>query len=694
MRASTALVSLAAIVGMTSPALAQFPGEKWSVDLVRVEGDAPLGVASAVNFGLRKAGEIYFYGDVSTRLLATVRDASSGIVDLKLIDSRDGSVIGERRGLPFAPVEGDVEPGSSAARSISDSVRAAALDWMGGLGCGDGCAVAVNNGAVEELIAAVTEKPAPAPTPAAKPEPEPTLAETPVIVDTPKAAEIPALADDTAPVEQPVVAIKDPEPAPRSVATAKVEPPKAKVEPPETQLATTVAEPKKPRVRVTAPSAAATKPDPKPAAPKIALADPDVSSARKISNQTQREAPALALTSPEPAPRRTAPVEEPAVTTTATEDRPTATAEQSSGLEIAATASDVAAPATPSPALPEPTAGGVAALAELPTATDDSVATSDADTAPRTVTRAPTPETTVPDVPSALAADTPEIEAGDTADAVRLPTAAQIEAPAASVAAEAPLPPPEETPVDDSPVVARVEESDVQISLVNPAAPETGDVDLGTPAALPSEPTTSLETESGIDASISTVLEGEVTEVAPAPQVQTAPPAATVEPPETVAEPDDLEGEQLALADPVAPVTPPVAVPPAASSESAPSLESTAPAGEGEEDPVTTVETKVAAVDPTTSEGPTLANARWVGFTPAVFTGSDQRDGTWISGPFDRQQRTGWITDTATGATTEVTFIWRDAGSGGRTATLSRAAAEALGLGQGDVANVAVYLPR
>ncbi|MEM7743602.1 MAG: hypothetical protein AAF409_07810 [Pseudomonadota bacterium] len=94
------------------------------------------------------------------------------------------------------------------------------------------------------------------------------------------------------------------------------------------------------------------------------------------------------------------------------------------------------------------------------------------------------------------------------------------------------------------------------------------------------------------------------------------------------------------------------------------------------------------------SQEPTLANARWVGFAPAVFTGRDSRPGAWIAGTFDREQRAGWITDTATGSTTRVTFIWREAGEGGRTATLSRAAAEALGLRQGDIANLAIYLPR
>lgn len=103
--------------------------------------------------------------------------------------------------------------------------------------------------------------------------------------------------------------------------------------------------------------------------------------------------------------------------------------------------------------------------------------------------------------------------------------------------------------------------------------------------------------------------------------------------------------------------------------------------------------TGVAPAD-LSADGPTLADARWVGFTPAVYTGEDTRPGAWISGPFDREERTGWITDTATGATTRVTFLWREGGRGSMPATLSTEAARALDLGQGDVANLAVYLPR
>ncbi|MEM7176970.1 MAG: hypothetical protein AAF503_04635 [Pseudomonadota bacterium] len=101
-------------------------------------------------------------------------------------------------------------------------------------------------------------------------------------------------------------------------------------------------------------------------------------------------------------------------------------------------------------------------------------------------------------------------------------------------------------------------------------------------------------------------------------------------------------------------------------------------------------ETTTADPDP---EGPTLANAQWIGFTPAVYGSGSSKPGLWIAGPFDRRERIGWVTDTATGATTQVAFVWRDAAPGSQ-ALLSAEAARALGLAPGDVANIAVYLPR
>lgn len=111
-----------------------------------------------------------------------------------------------------------------------------------------------------------------------------------------------------------------------------------------------------------------------------------------------------------------------------------------------------------------------------------------------------------------------------------------------------------------------------------------------------------------------------------------------------------------------------------------------------EREPVREVETQIAAIDPS-SQGPTLANSQWIGFTPAVFGDNRNRPGRWIAGPFDRKERVGWITDTATGSTTRVTLVWRDAPPGSQ-ALLSSEAARALGLSPGGVANVAVYVPR
>lgn len=234
---------------------------------------------------------------------------------------------------------------------------------------------------------------------------------------------------------------------------------------------------------------------------------------------------------------------------------------------------------------------------------------------------------------------------------------------------------------------------------------EVQEVSPGITLPAPTEgstPSTVAEIAAGASAAVSAVTPSAPTVSAvvtpsPAPETSTeaeAPSVAEVEPP---APSDDGDVEQLALVNPRREVTPlPTATPEPALAPTPTESEITTPAEAAkpaETETTATVETRIAAVDPT-AEGPTLANARWVGFTPAVFTGSDNKAGAWISGPFDRKQRTGWITDTATGATTRVTFIWREGGSGSRTALLSREAAKALGLGQGDVANVAVYLPR
>lgn len=293
-------------------------------------------------------------------------------------------------------------------------------------------------------------------------------------------------------------------------------------------------------------------------------------------------------------------------------------------------------------ALTEPKPERTAPTAKLAAdaGTEVKVGTGDAEAKAPTVTKdpavqpAPKPAATatVEDKPTVAPADeTPTITAADQPTPVAKPAEVETpEKPEATAAAKPPKPAEEKAPA-----ITATEDATATPTLVNPAAPTE------TPQA----------TQQTAEAEVRV----------PAPRVQQPAEAEVTEQPTEAAQPE----KPVETAQPEQP----------------------AEQTDQQED------TQLAAVDPT-AEGPTLANARWVGFTPAVYTGGDQSPGTWISGPFDRQQRTGWITDTATGATTRVKFIWREGGRGGRTAVLSKAAANALGLREGDVANVAVYLPR
>ncbi|MEM7236404.1 MAG: hypothetical protein AAF501_01050, partial [Pseudomonadota bacterium] len=186
--------------------------------------------------------------------------------------------------------------------------------------------------------------------------------------------------------------------------------------------------------------------------------------------------------------------------------------------------------------------------------------------------------------------------------------------------------------------------------LSSPEASEDATLALLAPAPAP-EP-------ADVDTS---VLEPAPVEVTPEPEPEPEPePAVEAEP-----EPDVPQPAVQPLVNPAQPVAKPViglvtdseALAPAEITETLEPVE--------EEEITSTVETRISAVDPAAS-GPTLANAQWIGFTPAVFGDGGGRAGLWIAGPFDRRQRTGWITDTATGATTRVTFVWREAAPGTR----------------------------
>jgi hypothetical protein len=88
---------------------------------------------------------------------------------------------------------------------------------------------------------------------------------------------------------------------------------------------------------------------------------------------------------------------------------------------------------------------------------------------------------------------------------------------------------------------------------------------------------------------------------------------------------------------------------------------------------------------------PSLAQARWIGFTPVLAVGASDGAGAWLAGPFPEAGSNGWVTDTVSGLTVRVRLVWREA-EPGRLARLSAEAAESLGLAPGAVTNVAIYL--
>ena len=593
-----------AVLVSASVAAADFPGERWNIDFVRVAGEDQ----TAVRNGLQRAAEIYFYGDeTDARMEATAR--GDGAFDVKIIGS-DGRVLAEQTGLSYA------QGGNSA-----DSVAQAALAWLDGLACADGCAIAQAG-----------------PAPSATPEPTPAPSEQAVAVAqatvealrTAPAEEVPAAVElspvTSEPVEVPALAVA---PTPEIQAPA-ITVPASPVQTDDVQIAAITPEP---------------------------VRSEGLDADLVLRQERARQAPrADRGASSQPS--------------TATEIAvPTRPVQQ----EIA-TPSISAAPSTGS-------STGASLAAATPKTQTPVIATAPKKPeAPRVESESPVSET--PDE-SAIATVTAE---------------------ASPVVETAPV-------VDESVEASRTVSEAVDTTETSAALSIQQPQEVAPGIALPSPtengtPSTIAEiaTGSSTQPTVETEPAAEVTSIVPAPTpVPTeAPSVAEVasvarEEADTASTQDDGDGEQLALVNPqgaVAPQPTPSATASATTPE-APETDTapTAVQTDSSSDDATTVETRIAAVDPT-AEGPTLANARWVGFTPAVYTGSDNKTGAWISGPFDRKQRTGWITDTATGATTRVTFIWRDGGSGSRTALLSREAARALGLGQGDVANVAVYLPR
>lgn len=588
------LAGTAMAAGSGGLAMAEFPGEVWNVSYVKV-GGASADIANSVNVGLLNASQRYFYGDKSTRIDATVR---SGSVDLRMVDLATGQTVAEQRGLPF-----------SANGNVSRSIENAALAWMDGLNCAQGCQVAVSGSAPKPVQVAE----APAPTPP-KPEPQPE------------------------PQQVAVAPIPQPEPV-------KPQPTKPKA----------VAEPAKPVQKEPAkPKIQLALEQPKVAAPKPAKPAAQAKAKRPAASARSEGVDADQVLAALDKPKRSTP--KPAAAAT---PQPSVSSNAPTLVRLPtprAAVPEVAAPTTP--AAPIETAAAASAAA--------------AESSPEISLALPVPEVSTPITPPAAeSSDAPELAAVTPQTDVETPSLPEVTTPE----------PAEVTvPVPAAPEVATPETPAAETPSVpaTPSVPEAPEIAVKEP-----EPETTPEPAPEVEVAAAPPNED------PAPEVESV--VAVQEEPVLKNPADntgtDLDDEQLALADTNPPQVPAL---PSAARDPIETPDTQSAQGEGEPDKV---ETRIAAVDPAAT-GPTLANARWIGFTPAVFTGSDNRSGAWIAGPFDRKQRTGWITDTATGATTRVTFFWREASAGGRTATLSREAASALGIGQGDVANVAVYLPR
>ncbi len=150
-RVLTGLLSGAAIsCGASGIALADHPGAVWSVSLVEVEIDQSMdgqidrdAVIASVRSGLRRANEIYFYGDVPVRMKVAVHGSGAPVADIVISDGLSGAVLARARGLSL---DGD---------ALTDR----ALAWLDGLDCAKG-------GCVTETATAVAavERPSSAPT--------------------------------------------------------------------------------------------------------------------------------------------------------------------------------------------------------------------------------------------------------------------------------------------------------------------------------------------------------------------------------------------------------------------------------------------------------------------------------------------------------------------------------------------------
>lgn len=131
-RYSASAAALACCLGAAPAALAEYPGEVWSVDsiVIKISDQGVTGLSKAkLRTGLQRANDVYFFGEDALRMQAEVSSDSELKVRLTLIDPSAGAVIARS---PRLSVSAD-----------SESIEAAALAWMERLTCAQaGCASA------------------------------------------------------------------------------------------------------------------------------------------------------------------------------------------------------------------------------------------------------------------------------------------------------------------------------------------------------------------------------------------------------------------------------------------------------------------------------------------------------------------------------------------------------------------------
>lgn len=125
-------VLLTSAVSYAPAALAEYPGEVWSVEAISIKivDQAEKGLAkSTVRRALQGANDVYFYGEDAARLHAEISGGDAPTLRLSLHGRNSGGVIA--RSAPM-PVSGN-----------ADSIRTVALAWMETLTCARaGCASA------------------------------------------------------------------------------------------------------------------------------------------------------------------------------------------------------------------------------------------------------------------------------------------------------------------------------------------------------------------------------------------------------------------------------------------------------------------------------------------------------------------------------------------------------------------------